>query len=79
MDIIMDVPLEVTVELGRTSKKIKDILEFNPGTVIELDRLAGEPIDILVNGKFVAQGEVVVIDENFGIRVTEIINPELRI
>ena len=79
MDIIMDVPLEVTVELGRTSKKIKDILEFNPGTVIELDRLAGEPIDILVNGKFVAQGEVVVIDENFGIRITEIINPELRI
>jgi len=79
MDIIMDVPLEVTVELGRTSKKIKDILEFNPGTIIELDRLAGEPIDILVNGKFVAQGEVVVIDENFGIRITEIINPELRV
>lgn len=79
MDIIMDVPLEVTVELGRTNKKIKEILEFNPGTVIELDRLAGEPIDILVNGKFVAQGEVVVIDENFGIRITEIINPELRI
>lgn len=79
MDIIMDVPLEVTVELGRTNKKIKEILEFNPGTVIELDRLAGEPIDILVNGKFVAQGEVVVIDENFGIRITDIINPELRI
>ena len=79
MDIIMDVPLEVTVELGRTSKKIKEILEFNPGTVIELDRLAGEPIDILVNGKFVAQGEVVVIDENFGIRITDIINPELRV
>ncbi|HHX59593.1 MAG TPA: flagellar motor switch phosphatase FliY [Epulopiscium sp.] len=79
MDIIMDVPLEVTVELGRTSKKIKDILEFNPGTVIELDRLAGEPIDILVNGKYVAQGEVVVIDENFGIRITEIISPENRI
>lgn len=79
MDIIMDVPLEVTVELGRASKKIKDILEFNPGTVIELDRLAGEPIDILVNGKFVAQGEVVVIDENFGVRITEIINPELRV
>lgn len=79
MDIIMDVPLEVTVELGRTSKKIKEILEFNPGTIIELDRLAGEPIDILVNGKHVAQGEVVVIDENFGIRITEIINPEFRI
>jgi len=79
MDIVMDVPLEVTVELGRTSKKIKEILEFNPGTVIELDRLAGEPIDILVNGKYVAEGEVVVIDENFGIRITEIVNPELRI
>lgn len=79
MDIVMDVPLEVTVELGRTTKKIKEILEFNPGTIVELDRLAGEPIDILVNGKFVAEGEVVVIDENFGIRITEIINPELRI
>ncbi|WP_341877196.1 flagellar motor switch phosphatase FliY [Defluviitalea saccharophila] len=79
IDIIMDVPLEVTVELGRTHKLIKEILEFSPGTIIELDKLAGEPIDILVNGKFVAKGEVVVIDENFGIRITEIINPENRI
>lgn len=79
IDIIMDVPLEVTVELGRTSKKIKDILEFSPGSIIELDKLAGEPIDILVNGKFVARGEVVVIDENFGIRITDIINAEHRI
>jgi flagellar motor switch protein FliN/FliY len=79
IDIIMDVPLEVTVELGRTHKLIKEILEFSPGTIIELDKLAGEPIDILVNGKFVAKGEVVVIDENFGIRITDIINPENRI
>lgn len=73
IDLIMDVPLEVTVELGRTSKSIKEILDFSPGTVIELDKLAGEPIDVLVNGKFVAKGEVVVIEENFAIRVTEII------
>ncbi len=77
--IIRDVPLEVTVELGRTKKTIKEILEFNPGTVIELDKIAGEPVDILVNGKFVAKGEVVVIDENFGVRVTDIINIEERI
>ena len=72
--LIMDVPLEVTVELGRTTKSIADILDFAPGTIIELDRIAGEPIDVLVNGKFVAKGEVVVIEESFGIRVTEIIN-----
>lgn len=71
--LIMDVPLEVTVELGRTSKTIKEILDFAPGTIIELDKIAGEPIDVLVNGKFVAKGEVVVIEESFGIRVTEII------
>jgi flagellar motor switch protein FliN/FliY len=79
IEIIMDVPLEVSVELGRTHKKIKEILEFSPGSVIELDKLAGEPIDILVNGKFVAKGEVVVIDENFGIRVTDIISADKRI
>jgi len=71
--IIMDVPLEVTVELGRTSKSISEILNFAPGTIIELDRIAGEPIDVLVNGKFVAKGEVVVIEESFSVRVTEII------
>lgn len=71
--LIMDVPLEVTVELGRTSKNISDILEFAPGTIIELDKIAGEPIDVLVNGKYVAKGEVVVIEESFGVRVTEII------
>lgn len=73
INLIMDVPLEVTVELGRTSKSIQDILEFAPGTIIELDKIAGEPIDVLVNGKYVAKGEVVVIEESFGVRVTEII------
>ena len=71
--LIMDVPLEVTVELGRTTKSISEILDFAPGTIIELNKIAGEPIDVLVNGKFVAKGEVVVIEESFGIRVTEII------
>ena len=71
--LIMDVPLEVTVELGRTSKTINEILDFAPGTIIELEKIAGEPIDVLVNGKFVAKGEVVVIEESFGVRVTEII------
>ncbi|MBR4027582.1 MAG: flagellar motor switch phosphatase FliY [Lachnospiraceae bacterium] len=72
--LIMDVPLEVSVELGRTHKSIADILEFSPGKIIELDKLAGEPIDVLVNGKYVAKGEVVVIEESFGVRITEIIN-----
>lgn len=73
IDLIMDVPLEVTVELGRTSKSIKEILDFTPGTIIELNRIAGEPIDVLVNGKYVAKGEVVIIEESYGIRITEII------
>ena len=68
--LIKDVPLEVTVELGRTTKSISEILDFSPGTIIELDRIAGEPIDVLVNGKFVAKGEVVVIEESFGVRIT---------
>ena len=72
IDLLMDVPLEVTVELGRTHKSIQDILDFAPGTIIELNKIAGEPIDVLVNGKYVAKGEVVVIEEAFGIRITEI-------
>jgi flagellar motor switch protein FliN/FliY len=75
IDLIMDVPLQVTVELGRTRKLIRDILELAPGSVVELDKLAGEPVDILVNGKLIAKGEVVVIDENFGVRITDIISP----
>ena len=70
--LIMDVPLNVTVELGRTSKSISEILDFAPGTIIELDKIAGEPIDVLVNGKFVAKGEVVVIEESSAVRITEI-------
>ena len=73
INLIMDVPLQVTVELGRTSKSTQDILEFSPGTIIELNKIAGEPVDVLVNNKYVAKGEVVVIEESFGVRVTEII------
>ena len=73
INLIKDVPLEVTVELGRTHKTINEILDFSPGTIIELEKIAGEPIDVLVNGKHVAKGEVVVIEESFGVRVTEII------
>ena len=77
--LIMDVSMEMTVELGRTKKLIKDILSMGEGTIIELDKLAGEPVDILVNHKLIAKGEVVVIDENFGVRVTEIVSPQERI
>jgi flagellar motor switch protein FliN/FliY len=76
--LIMDVFMEMTVELGRTRKLIKDILGMGEGTIIELDKLAGEPVDILVNHKLIAKGEVVVIDENFGVRVTEIVSPMER-
>lgn len=72
--LLMDVPMEVTVELGRAKRLIKDILSMGEGTIISLDKLAGEPIDILVNHKLIAKGEVVVIDENFGVRVTEILS-----
>ena len=79
ISLIMDVFMEMTVELGRTKKTIKDILGMGEGTIIELDKLAGEPVDILVNHKKVAKGEVVVIDENFGVRVTEILSPMERV
>ena len=76
--LILDVSLQVTVELGRTKKSIKEILELTNGSIVELDKLAGEPVDIHVNGKFLAKGEVVVIDENFGVRITDIVSPEER-
>lgn len=76
--LILDVPLQVTVELGRTSKSIKEILELTNGSIVELDRLAGEPVDIMVNGRYLAKGEVVVIDENFGVRITDIASPAER-
>lgn len=79
IDLILDVPLQITVELGKTRKTIREILALTPGSVVELDKLAGEPVDLLVNGKLLAKGEVVVIDENFGVRVTDIISPVERV
>lgn len=79
ISLLMDVYMEMTVELGRTKKLIKEILGMGEGTIIELDKLAGEPVDILVNHKLIAKGEVVVIDENFGVRVTEIVSPMERV
>jgi flagellar motor switch protein FliN/FliY len=79
LNLLMDIPLKVTVELGRTHKQIKDILELSQGSIVELDKLAGEPVDILVNNKLIAKGEVVVIDENFGVRVIDIVSQWDRI
>ncbi len=79
IDLLLDVPLEITVELGRTTMLVKDILELGTGSVIELDKLAGEPVEIMVNNKLIAKGEVVIIDENFGVRITKIISPEERV
>ena len=79
LDMLLDIPLQVTVELGRTKRAVKDILELSTGSILELDKLAGEPVDIHVNNKLIAQGEVVVIDENFGVRVTEIISQSDRL
>ncbi len=79
IDLILDVNVEVTAELGRKTMLIKDILEVGPGSVIELNKLAGEPVDLLVNNKLLARGEVVVINENFGIRIIDIVGPAQRI
>ena len=79
LDFILDIPLKVTVELGRTTVIVKDLLQLGQGSVLELDKLAGEPLEILVNGKLVAKGEVVVVNEKFGIRLTDIISPIERI
>ncbi|WP_369813739.1 flagellar motor switch phosphatase FliY [Halolactibacillus sp. JCM 19043] len=79
LDMLLDIPLQVTVELGRTKRAVKDILDLSTGSILELDKLAGEPVDIHVNNKLIAQGEVVVIDENFGVRVTEIISQSDRL
>jgi flagellar motor switch protein FliN/FliY len=76
IDLIIDVPLQVTVLLGKSKKSIKEILELGRGSVIVLDRLAGEMVDVLVNGKLFAHGEVVVIDDNYGVRITELTSPE---
>lgn len=79
IELIQEIPIEITVELGRTHRKISEILEYGPGTIIELDKLVGEPLEVFANGKFIAKGEVVVIDDNFGIRITDIINKANRV
>lgn len=79
LNMLLDIPLQVTVELGRTKRMVKDILEISQGSIIELDKLAGEPVDILINNKLIAVGEVVVIDENFGVRVTDVLSTAERI
>jgi len=79
IDLLLDVPLQVTVELGRTRMRIRDVLSLGLGAVIELDRSAGEPVDLYVNDRLFARGEVVVIEENFGVRITEILSPEQRL
>ncbi len=78
IDLIREVPLEISVELGRTAKKISEILAFSSGTVVELDKLVGEPLDVMANGKLIARGEVVVVDDNYGVRIAEIVVPERR-
>ena len=79
INLLLDVQLTLTVELGRTKQYVKDILGLGEGSIIELDKLAGEPVDLLVNNKLIAKGEVVVIDENFGVRVTDIVSPSERL
>lgn len=79
LNMLLDIPLQVTVELGRTKRSVKEILEMSGGSIIELDKLAGEPVDILVNNRFIAKGEVVVIDENFGVRITDILSQADRL
>ncbi|MDA8187413.1 MAG: flagellar motor switch protein FliN [Dehalococcoidales bacterium] len=79
MDLLLDVVLQVNVELGRSSLPIRDILALGPGSVVELDKLAGEPVDVFINSTLIARGEVVVVDEKFGVRVTEIVTPAKRI
>ena len=79
LDLLLDVPLDVTVELGRTRMTIQDLLALGPGSTIELDKVAGEPLDIVVNDRLVARGEAVVINEKFGIRITDIISRAERI
>ena len=79
LDIILDIPVTISMEIGRTQISIRNLLQLNQGSVVELDRLAGEPMDVLVNGTLVAHGEVVVVNEKFGIRLTDVISPAERI
>lgn len=79
MDMVLDIPVSVSMEIGRTSVTIRNLLQLNQGSVVELDRVAGEPLDVLVNGCLIAHGEVVVVNEKFGIRLTDIISPDERV
>ena len=79
LDVILDIPVEISMEVGRTPITIRNLLQLNQGSVIELDRLAGEPLDVMVNGTLIAHGEVVVVNEKFGIRMTDVISPSERI
>ncbi len=79
LDAILDVPVTISMEIGRTKINIRNLLQLNQGSVVELDRLAGEPMDVLVNGTLIAQGEVVVVNEKFGLRLTDIISPSERV
>ena len=79
MDVILDIPVTISMEIGRTQISIRNLLQLNQGSVVELDRLAGEPMDVLVNGTLVAHGEVVVVNEKFGIRLTDVISPAERV
>ncbi|MDR1811724.1 MAG: flagellar motor switch protein FliN [Candidatus Fibromonas sp.] len=79
LDLLMDIEMPIVIELGRTQMSLKRILELGPGAIVEMDRLAGEPVDILINGKVVARGEVVVVDENFGVRILSLVSPEERL
>jgi flagellar motor switch protein FliN/FliY len=79
MDVILDVPVTVSMEIGRTQINIRNLLQLNQGSVVELDRFAGEPLDVLVNGTLIAHGEVVVVNDKFGIRLTDVISPSERV
>lgn len=79
LELLMDIPLEISVELGRVKMLVKDVVELGTGSIVEIDKAAGEPVDVMVNGRLVARGEVVVIEDNFGVRLTEILNPQERL
>ena len=79
LDLLLDVPLDLSVELGRARMSIQDLLNMGPGSVIELDKIAGEPLDFMVNGRLVARGEAVVVNDKFGVRITDIVSPSERI
>ena len=78
LEAILDIPVKVTVEIGRTQVPVRDLMQYNPGSVVELERLVGEPLDVLINGTLVARGEVVVVNDKFGVRLTDVVSPASR-